>query len=155
MKKFLLPLLVFFILANTVSAQEVILKKGKYITRENGIVYTGVFKEFDSNKRLTSATSIKIGLLDDSTVIYYPSGTIKEVRSYREGQKNGSWTTWNESGKKTAEASFKNGKKDGYWYVWDEQGKKRYEMFYEQGEKKRVWVIWDENGKVISMEDFK
>jgi antitoxin component YwqK of YwqJK toxin-antitoxin module len=155
MKKLIIPFILFFILVNTVAAQEVILKKDKYVLRESGICYTGIVKEYDSEKRLVSATCIKNGLLDDSTTIYYPSGTIKEIRSYRKGQKNGIWTTWNESGKKTAEACFKNGRKDGFWYVWDDHGIKRYEMFYEKGEKKGVWIIRDANGDVISREEFK
>jgi len=155
MKTLVVPFLLLFFLVNTLDAQEVIQKKGKYILRENGKVYTGIFKEYDSDKRLISATSIKDGLLDDSTTIYYPSGTVKEMRAYKEGQKHGTWTTWNAFGKKTAEASFKNGKKDGFWYVWDENGVKRYEMFYEKGEKKGVWIIRDENGNIISRDEFK
>jgi len=155
MKKLIIPFILFLTLVNTLAAQEVILKKNKYVVRENGKSYTGIFKEYDSENRLISATSIKNGLLEDSTTIYYPAGTIKEIRSYREGQKNGIWSTWNETGKKTAEASFKNGKKDGFWYVWDDLGIKRYEMFYEKGEKKGVWIIRDENGDVTSREEFK
>ncbi|MFZ4520283.1 MAG: toxin-antitoxin system YwqK family antitoxin [Bacteroidales bacterium] len=155
MKKLILPIILFFTLVNTLAAQEVILKKERYVTRENGKTYTGIFKEYDSDKKLISATGIKNGLLEDSTIIYYQSGTIKEIRSYREGLKNGIWTTWNESGKKTAEASFKNGKKDGAWYVWDDKGVKRYEMYYEKGDKKGLWIIRDENGQVTSREEFK
>ena len=123
--------------------------------RDNGKVYSGVFREYDANKKLSSATCIKNGLLEDSTILYYPTGVIKEIRSYREGKKHGIWTTWNEFGKKTAEAGFKDGKKDGHWYVWDDKGTKRYEMFYENGEKKGEWIIRDEKGKVTSREEFK
>ena len=155
MKKITIPFLLFIVFINTLTAQDVILKKGRYVLRDNGKAYSGVFKEFDSDKKLISATCIKNGLLEDSTTMYYSSGAIKEIRSYREGQKHGIWTTWNEAGRKTAEASFKNGKKNGFWYVWDDQGIKRYEMFYESGVKKGVWIIRDENGKVTSREEFK
>jgi antitoxin component YwqK of YwqJK toxin-antitoxin module len=155
MKNLIIPYILFITLVNTLAAQEVTLKNDRYVFRETGKNYSGIFKEYDSEKKLISATCIKDGLLDDSTTIYYPSGTIKEIRSYREGKKNGIWSTWNEAGKKTAEASFKNGRKDGFWYVWDDQGIKRYEMFYENGEKKGIWIIRDENGKVTSREEFK
>ncbi len=153
MRKLILPFLLIILFANTVAAQEVILKKDRYVLRETGKAYTGVFREFDSGNKLFSATCIKDGLLNDSTSIYYPSGIIKEVRSYKAGQKYGTWTTWNEAGKKTAEAGFKNGKKDGFWYVWDDQGIKRYEMFYVNGEKKGIWIIRDERGEVVSREN--
>jgi antitoxin component YwqK of YwqJK toxin-antitoxin module len=155
MKTLIFPLLFFFFFLNTLAAQDVILKKGLYVLRESNKNYTGIYKEYDSEAKLISATSIKEGLLNDSTVIYYPSGTKKEIRAYKGGQKHGIWTTWNEAGAKTAEASFKNGKKDGFWYVWDDQGIKRYEMYYENGEKKGVWIIRDENGAIISREEFK
>jgi antitoxin component YwqK of YwqJK toxin-antitoxin module len=155
MKKLAIPFLLVVLLVNTLAAQDVVLKKGRYLLSESGKNYTGIYKEYDSENKLVSATSIKDGLLNDSTIIYYPSGTKKEVRAYRDGKKHGIWTTWNEAGLKTAEASFKNGKKDGFWYVWDDQGVKRYEMYYENGEKKGVWIIRDEKGAIISREEFK
>ena len=72
MKKLVLPFLLLFILVNSLAAQDVILKKGQYVLRDSGKLYTGVFKEYDSEKRLISATCIKDGLLNDSTTIYYP-----------------------------------------------------------------------------------
>ena len=155
MKKFVLPLLLLLILTNTISAQEVTLKNGKYVLRETGKPYSGIFKEYNTDNKLIVETSIKDGLLDGSTTIYYPSGAKKEIRVYQEGQKNGTWSNWNEAGKKIAEAGFKNGKKDGFWLVWDDQGVKRYDMFYVNGEKKGLWIIWDEKGNEISREDYK
>jgi antitoxin component YwqK of YwqJK toxin-antitoxin module len=155
MKKLLLPFLLVLLLINTVAAQDVMLKKGRYILRENGKAYTGIFREYDAGNKLVSATGIKDGLLEDSTVIYYSSGIVKEVRAYKAGQKHGTWTTYNEAGKKTASAGFKNGKKEGSWFVWDDNGIKRYEMFYENGEKKGLWIIRDEKGIEVSREEFK
>ena len=154
LKKTIILLALFISIANVLAAQDVILKKGRYISRENGKPYSGIYKEYDSGKNLISATSIKNGLLEDSTVIYYASGKLKEKRSYREGQKNGLWVTWDEGGSKTAEANFKNGRKDGFWFIWDEHGVKRYEMFYINGEKKGEWIIRDENGNIVSREVF-
>jgi antitoxin component YwqK of YwqJK toxin-antitoxin module len=155
MKKPILLFLFILLLANYLSAQEVIYKKGKYISRENGKPYTGIYKEFNTSNTLIAETSIKDGKLEGASAIYYPSGAKKEIRSYQAGLKHGTWTTWNEAGGKTAEANFKNGKKDGNWFVWDDNGINRYEMFYVNGEKKGTWIIRDENGKEISREDFK
>ncbi len=155
MKKFILPLFLLCILSTATFAQDVILKKGKYVDRETGKFYSGTFTEFDSLKRIVSVTCINNGLLNDSTVLYYPSGTVKEVRAYANGQKHGTWKSWNEKGVQTALASFTNGKKDGPWYIWDDNGIKRYEMFYRQGEKSGLWIIRDEQGNEISREEFK
>ncbi len=155
MKKVFLPVLMILFLSCSLSAQEVILKKNRYVHRETGKTYTGTYKEYDAEKHLVSEMIIKDGLLNDSTTIFYPSGAIKEVRSYKDGIKHGIWKTWNEAGILTAEAGFQNGKKDGAWYVWDDQGTKRYEMYYKNGEKKGTWIIRDEKGTVISQEEFK
>jgi antitoxin component YwqK of YwqJK toxin-antitoxin module len=154
MKKLAIPFLFIFILINFVSAQEVVLKKGKYIDIKNRAPYTGILKEKDAENRLISETIIKDGMLDGNTTIYYPSGAKKEVRAYSKGKKEGTWKTWNEAGGETAEAGFKNGVKDGNWFVWDDNGVKRYEMFYENGTKSGLWIIRDENGKEISHEKF-
>ena len=155
MKTLITPLLFIFVLINTLSAQDVILKKGIYILQKTGTPYTGIFKEYDVAKRLISETGIKDGLLDGNSIVYYPSGEKKEIRAYLNGKKDGIWTNWNEAGLKTAQAAFKNGKKYGYWYVWDDKGITRYEMFYTAGEKKGVWIIRDDQGKLTSREEFK
>lgn len=155
MKNLVSLFLLLFILSSTTFSQEVILKNGNYVYRETGKPYTGIFKEFDSGSKLAAETSIKAGMLDGISTIYYPSGSKKEVRAYLDGKKHGTWTTWNETGQQTAEAGFLNGKKDGNWFVWDDRGIKRYEMFYKNGEKKGVWIIRDEQGKETSREDFK
>jgi antitoxin component YwqK of YwqJK toxin-antitoxin module len=156
MKKTALPLLLIllFIVSSSV-AQEVTLKKGKYISRENGKPFTGIFTENDpSTGKVISETNLKNGLLDGTTTIYYPSGQKKEVRNYREGKKHGTWSTWNESGIQTALATFLDGKKDGEWVIWDDQGIKRYEMFYTQGEKSGTWIFRDETGKETSRQTY-
>ena len=154
MKKLVLPFILIFFIINSLTAQEVIQKKGLFVLRQNGKPYTGIFRETDPENSLVSETAIKDGLLDGNTTIYYPSGTKKEVRAYRMGKKEGVWTSWNEAGRKTAEAGFKDGMKDGNWYVWDDNGVKRYEMFYIKGEKKGTWIIWDEKGKETGREVF-
>ena len=61
MKKSIIPFILFFTLVNILAAQEVILRKDKYVLRESGKTYTGIYKEYDSEKRLVSATCIKNG----------------------------------------------------------------------------------------------
>jgi len=155
MKKFVIPFLLFFIGLNSVTAQDIFLKNGRFIDRHTGKAFTGIYKEVDSSNRVTVENSIKDGLPDGNTFLYYPSGAKKELRTYNKGKKDGVWKTWNDTGVQTAEAGFKNGLKDGNWYVWDDNGVKRYEMFYIQGVKKGTWIIRDEKGTEISREDFK
>lgn len=117
---------------------------------KNGMLYSGIHKEYHDNGKISMETSIMNGKEHGMTVFYYRDGTKKEVRSYFEGAKHGLWVTWNEKGVKTAEARYKMGKKDGYWYIWDDNGQKRYEMFYRDGEKAGTWYMWDEEGNLVN-----
>ena len=155
MNKLFASLFLSLFLLNSIVAQDVILKKGTYISRETGKPYSGVFKEYNPDNKLVAETGMTNGMLDGTTTIYYPSGAKKEIRSYKNGQKHGTWINWDEAGNKIAEANFANGKKDGFWYIWDDKGVKRYDMFYAAGEKKGLWIIRDEKGNEISREDFK
>jgi antitoxin component YwqK of YwqJK toxin-antitoxin module len=154
MKKLGLSVLLLFLLTGSLAAQDVVLKKGVYILRDNGKPFSGVFREFDPENRLASELSIKDGFLDGASQFYYPSGSRKEIRTYKAGKKHGTWSMWNAQGIKTSEASFSEGLKDGAWFVWDDNGVKRYEMYYKNGAKTGSWIIWDETGKEISRENF-
>ena len=72
LKKTIILLALFISIANVLAAQDVILKKGRYISHETGKPYSGIYREYDSGKKLISATVIKNGLLEDSIVIYSP-----------------------------------------------------------------------------------
>jgi antitoxin component YwqK of YwqJK toxin-antitoxin module len=155
MTKNILFLFIALILGHATSAQDVILKKDRYYNRQTGKLYTGVFKEYDSETAaLISETTIRDGYLDGVTTLYFSSGKVMEIRTYLSGKKHGTWMTYNEAGIKTAEAAFSEGKKDGHWYIWDDNGVLRYDMFYVNGEKKGTWLIMDENGKEVSREVF-
>ena len=156
MKHLFILLLGLLMASVSLSAQEVTLKKGRYFDRSTGKPFTGTYQEFNPEKTvLLSELKILNGYLDGDSKVYYPSGKLKEVRSYVKGKKEGIWTTWSETGQKTAEASFKDGLKDGNWFVWDENGVKRYEMFYEKGQKRGTWIIRDEHGLEVSRETFQ
>jgi hypothetical protein len=61
MKKLVIPFLFFLFLLNTVAAQDVVLKKGRYIISESGKNYTGIYKEYDSEKNLFQLQVLKTG----------------------------------------------------------------------------------------------
>ncbi len=152
MKQFSLIFVTLLIFGN-LSAQEVVMKNGKYYTARKNL-YTGMYKEYDPNGVLVSENRINNGFLDSISTFFYANGTKKEQRAYSVGKKHGLWINWSENGAKTAEARFKDGQKDGYWYIWDEKGAKRYEMYYVAGEKKGKWYIWDENGKLVTEQTY-
>lgn len=74
----------------------------------------------------------------DSTVrTYYQSGQLKEKGQYRNGNKHGRWTTYNENGAIIKVVKYKNGK---FWW----------ERLYKNG---KLSQITNRKGKVHKMKD--
>jgi hypothetical protein len=148
-----LLLLIFLLTAYVASdAQTIELKEGRYF--QNGKLFTGVYKDFDTAGKILSEMAILKGNLDGVTIFYFENGSKREERCYKKGLKSGTWFTWDEKGNKTAEACYKKDMKDGKWYIWDENGQKRYEMNYSMGEKTGTWYMWDEKGALTMQKTY-
>jgi antitoxin component YwqK of YwqJK toxin-antitoxin module len=117
---------------------------------KNGMLYSGTYIENWSDDHVKMVQSIRNGLEDGITELYFMNGQLQEQRSYLEGQKHGLWITYNESGVKIAEANYRHDKKDGIWRIWDDKAVLRYEMYYTNGDKTGTWRQWDETGKLIN-----
>jgi antitoxin component YwqK of YwqJK toxin-antitoxin module len=48
-------------------------------------------------------------------------------------------------GEKEFEGSYKDGKKDGKWTTWFENGQKEFEKNYKDGKDDELWTYWDKN----------
>ena len=77
---------------------------------------------------------------------WYPSGQLKEERTYKDGEYDGLITFWYENGQKKSEVTFKDGEQDGLSLSWYENGQKKedglFTFWYENGQKK-----WEETYK--------
>ncbi|MFM2285279.1 MAG: hypothetical protein RLZZ543_776 [Bacteroidota bacterium] len=62
---------------------------------------------------------------------YSALGNLIEVGHFENGKMDGSWTSYNEQGIKTAEAFYSNGVKTGDWKIFDEVGALRYLITYD------------------------
>ena len=64
-----------------------------------------------------------------------------------------------DDGKKKEEGIFKDGKKEGLWTSWYENGQKWFEKNYKDGKDDELWTYWDKNdgkmynGKFINTND--
>ena len=81
----------------------------------------------------------------------YDNGMVKEIKYHkktRDGIELVKGETYYSSGQKESEGTYKDGEKDGLWTDWDENGQKRAEDTYKDGELiGRTW--WNEDGNVI------
>ena len=69
------------------------------------------------------------------------------IGQIRNGNMNGEWTDWYESGKKKSEEKYYNGKRIGKRITWYENGQKYSESTYKDGVLNGLTTIWYENGK--------
>jgi antitoxin component YwqK of YwqJK toxin-antitoxin module len=120
-------------------AQNPVFINGKFY--ENNQLYSGIVKSYDAHQKLVSTVEVSKGDMNGEVIFYFPSGQIMEKGLYAYGEKQGTWTRYNENNTITALAQFKNGKKHGEW-----------KMFSETGQLKMI--MYDENGKLSSEKNY-
>jgi antitoxin component YwqK of YwqJK toxin-antitoxin module len=88
--------LAFFLFAFVASsfAQVSIDEDGLYYDKDNKL-YTGTYIEFHANGNKSIELNLKKGLEDGLVIIYFKNGEKNEIRSYKDGEMDGTWTTWN------------------------------------------------------------
>lgn len=65
---------------------------------------------------------------------YYESGAVKETGFFKDGVPEGKWTTYAETGEKTAELTYVDGKRHGEFRVWDDYANAYVEVHYANGD---------------------
>lgn len=93
--------------------------------------------------------------LDGVYKLLNDNGTLKEVRTFKNGQLDGTWLQYDENQQLIAIANYKNDQKHGKWIIWDSNGVKRYELHYQNGNRTGTWNSWDEKGTLISTKEYK
>ena len=83
-------------------------------------------------------------------VIYLDErGNIIQRGYMLDGEKTGTWITYNEKGEITAKANYENGEKQGKWKIYSDSGKLEFKILYKNN--KKVWVQqYGENGDLTA-----
>lgn len=79
---------------------------------------------------------------------YYENGNIKEIGSYINSLKEGSWKTYFENGQIMEEGSYKNGLRDGEWKEYYENGQADFIASYKKGMANGNVIAYHENGEI-------
>ena len=66
---------------------------------------------------------------------------------YKDGKKEGTWTSWYENGQKKYEDTYKNGKNHGISLSWYENGQKSAYKMYKEGMRHGITTYWNEKGE--------
>ena len=143
-------LIALFVMCVSVTAfsqsSSITLQNGKY-TNMDGVAHTGICEQFENGLKISELTVIE-GVLSGEATYFHDNGSVKEVGSFENGNRSGTWIGYSNEGEKVSTASFNNDKKHGKWLVWDESGAKRFEMYYDNGAKVGTWKMWDSEGKL-------
>lgn len=107
----------------------------------------GAFATPGGATTLKSVTDMGKGL--QKVTWYYENGVVAEEGFYLNGKKHGTWTSFDENGKKAVVANWASDKKDGNFYIMHSNGKVKYHIVYSNS-KKVVASEWDENGVLIT-----
>jgi antitoxin component YwqK of YwqJK toxin-antitoxin module len=122
-------------------------KKGKregiWTTRR----WTGEREEREyRDDKMNGKRTLYNGLGDKTWEIEYKNNMQAGV--YKNGQREGDWTEWNNTDQKKSHGKYENGKHIGLWQYWDESGKLKKEEVYDNSSK-LVKTIEYKNGKPI------
>ncbi len=79
-----------------------------------GMLFTNA-QEKNKNRYVKDGNQIK-------ATLYHDNGKISQTGFYtKDGKLQGTWMSFDENGKKTAEAHYENGEKTGKWFFWQDQ----------------------------------
>ncbi len=92
---------------------------------------------FFSLLALAPAKAMAVPTQDSTVQTYHENGKLKEKGHYRNGQKHGKWTTYDENGAIVKEVKYKRGV---FWW----------ERLYKNG---KLSQVTDRKGKVHKMKD--
>jgi len=78
---------------------------------------------------------------------YSKGGDLEYEYTYKDGKRDGLYTSWYNSGKVKGKGTYKVGEQDGLWTWWYENGQIEVEKTYKDGEGDGLWTWWYENGQ--------
>lgn len=82
-------------------------------------------------------------------VQYYDNGQAYIEGTYKDGERDGTWTAWRKDGTIWSIGEYRDGKENGKKMVYHENGKPYYEGTVKDDERVGTWSFWDEEGKLV------
>ena len=108
-----IPVIFLLTLSGMLSAQQITVNSNGLYLDENNNLYTGIYKEYYPKGNIKTEMSLRNGLKDGITTIYFENGKKNEIRSYKKGEMHGTWITWNELGVKLPRPTIQMTKRTG------------------------------------------
>lgn len=92
--------------------------------------------------------SFKEGLRNGEWTSFYENGQVKNRGRYLAGQKEGMWSGYYRSGQLFYRGAYKANKKDGPWVSYYEDGTLFYRGAYLLGKENGEWIAYNPDGSV-------
>jgi antitoxin component YwqK of YwqJK toxin-antitoxin module len=86
---------------------------------------------------------------------YWDNGVIMEISYFKNGIKDGPWSTYFDNGKISFDGMFLNGQKQGIHNIYFRDGGKSAIEKYDKGMKVDLWYYYNPDGSILKTEDYK
>lgn len=87
-------------------------------------------------------------------VTFHPNGKVDVNGILENGKREGTWSSWFDTGEKRSETTYENGQKNGDYRIWYKNGQVRVLGQFKDDVPQGVWISFDENGNKISEQDY-
>lgn len=112
--------------------------------RFEGIIY----ELYNASSDTLAIASYNNGVLDGISKKWYSNKKLMEIRSYKEGQKNGKQQAFFENGNKKFEFNAINDQYQGELKEWNIKGDLIHLATYKNGQEEGAQKMWYDNGKI-------
>lgn len=114
-------------------------------------VFSGkIFTLYEGTDDTASIQQYRHGMEHGQWVQYYPTGELKETRSFINGEKTGEYLAWWKNGNLMLSYHFVDDEYEGTCREWNESGRLITEMNYHRGYESGSQKVWYDNGKIKS-----
>jgi len=116
---------------------------------------------FNERKEVLNMETYNKGVLDGEQIVYYPADPSKvkvkvlEKCIFKEGQKNGPWEQYYESGRMKAKGVYLNGSMNGIAYYYYSNGKVELNGEYKNGFKNGCWLYFGKDDELLDRSYYK
>ena len=105
----------------------------------------------DQAKETTESTA---QFKDGPYLEYHETGEIKIVGEYKNGQREGLWSSWYTNGELQSELNYEKGLEDGEYKVFHTNGNLKIRGFYKAGKEVKEWIFFNEEGQEITRKNY-
>lgn len=89
----------------------------------------------------------------DPWIVWWPNARTRHDTTYRDGRREGTWTTFAETGQLVLERTYTDDELDGSWRRWLPDGTLVEQGAFERGRRVGVWRRFDVDGALLEEVD--